>query len=103
MSNSISTYLWDTTLDTQGYDLEAVRGADGVLAHFSAMQTEVSFIAIYEGMPTYIESLRELECRGFGVADFMPVTRTADGLFLIEMDCILVRQPDHPTSSVARG
>ena len=78
-------------LDTQGYDLEVVRGAGGVLDKFMGAQTEVSFRPIYQGMPGYVETLREFETRGFTVVDFMPVAAEAGGLAAIEMDCVLVR------------
>jgi FkbM family methyltransferase len=81
-------------LDTQGFDLEVLRGADGVLANFKGAQTEVSFVPIYHGMPACIESLKEFESRGFGVVDFMPVAVAADGLEAMEMDCILVRKSE---------
>ena len=79
-------------LDTQGYDLEALRGADGILQKVLGVQTEVSFVPIYQEMPGYLESLKEFESRGFSIVDFMPVTRAAeDDLLMMEMDCILAR------------
>ena len=79
-------------IDTQGFDLEVLRGADGILAKILGMQTEVSFIPIYKGTPGYLESLKEFESSGFSVVDFMPVTRAVeDDLLMIEMDCILAR------------
>lgn len=78
-------------LDTQGFDLEVLRGADGVLANIMGVQAEVSFIPIYQDMPEFSESLKALECAGFSVVDFMPVATAADGLVAMEMDCILAR------------
>jgi FkbM family methyltransferase len=81
-------------LDTQGFDLEAVRGAEGVLTDFLAAQTEVSFVPLYEAMPNWIDSLKEFQSRGFSVVDFMPVTRVAGDLLMMEMDCILARSTE---------
>jgi FkbM family methyltransferase len=81
-------------LDTQGFDLEALRGADGVLDKFLGAQSEVSFIPIYKGMPTSLESLNEFQRRGFDVVDFMPVTRASDNLLMMEMDCMFARNPE---------
>ncbi len=81
-------------LDTQGYDLEVLRGAEGVLSLILAAQTELSFVPIYHGMPGYAESLQEFESRGFGVVDFVPVTRVAGDLLMMEMDCILARKAE---------
>jgi FkbM family methyltransferase len=81
-------------IDTQGFDLEVLRGADGVLANFQGAQTEVSFVPIYHQMPKYFESLREFESRGFSVVDFMPVLRANKGPLMMEMDCIMARNSE---------
>jgi hypothetical protein len=80
-------------LDTQGFDLEAFRGAEGVLDKILAAQTEVSFVPLYEGMPGWADSLKEFESLGFSVVDFMPVTRVSGDLLMMEMDCILAHLP----------
>jgi len=81
-------------IDTQGFDIEVLRGAEGILSQLKGAQTEVSFIPIYQGMPRHIESIREFEARGFSVVDFMPVSRDDGGLLMVEMDCILARVPE---------
>jgi FkbM family methyltransferase len=85
------TYL---KMDTQGFDLEVLAGATGVLKSILALQTEVSFRPIYHGMPSYQDSLREFQAQGFEVVDFMPVNRERDGLRVIEMDCVMARGSD---------
>jgi FkbM family methyltransferase len=81
-------------IDTQGFDIEVLRGAEGALPQIKGAQTEVSFIPIYHGMPRHIESIREFEARGFRVVDFMPVSRDDGDLLMMEMDCILARVPE---------
>jgi FkbM family methyltransferase len=78
-------------MDTQGFDLEVLAGAAGVLPSVMALQSEVSFRPIYYGMPGYQDSLRELQALGFGVVDFIPVNRDSGGLCSIEMDCVMAR------------
>jgi FkbM family methyltransferase len=80
-------------MDTQGFDLEVVRGAESVLPSILALQTEVSFKSIYDQMPGFMESIQELQVRGFDVTDFLPVTSAVDQLSAIEMDCIMARSP----------
>jgi FkbM family methyltransferase len=80
-------------MDTQGFDLEVMKGAESALASVSALQTEVSFRSIYAGMPGFMESIKEFQARGFDVVDFLPVSSEADGLCAIEMDCVMARQP----------
>jgi len=79
-------------MDTQGFDLEVVKGAESVLARILALQTEVSFRSIYTGMPGFTESIKELQVRGFDVVDFLSVTSDVDGLCAIEMDCVMARR-----------
>lgn len=53
-------------LDTQGFDLQVLQGAERMLPNVLALQTEVSFRAIYEGMPSYAEALRLFGGKAFG-------------------------------------
>lgn len=78
-------------IDTQGYDLEVFRGARDVLPHVFALQTEISFLPIYEGMPDFSASIAEIRCAGFEVSGIFPVTLD-ERLRLVESDCILVRR-----------
>lgn len=80
-------------MDTQGFDLEVVKGAESVLPSMLALQTEISFKSIYDEMPGFMESIKELQARGFDVTDFLPVTSAVDQLSAIEMDCIMARSP----------
>ncbi|MHC5050435.1 MAG: FkbM family methyltransferase [Planctomycetota bacterium] len=77
-------------LDTQGYDLQVIRGAGPALQACVALQTEISFLPIYEGMADYATSLAEIKGHGFDVAGFYPAARDEAGR-AIEMDCLLVR------------
>ena len=81
-------------LDTQGFDLEVIKGAQGILPQVLGLQSELSFRPIYRGMKSYAESIAELNTYGFHVVDFIPVTRDLDDLCVIEMDCVMTRRPD---------
>lgn len=76
-------------MDTQGYDLEVFKGLGNKLDHVVAIQSEVSLIPIYEGMPHWTDSILFYERAGFGVAGFFPVT--LDACRVIEFDCLIVR------------
>lgn len=76
-------------LDTQGYDLEIVRGAGPALREFVALQTELSFLPIYEGMVDYATALAELKSLGFDVYGLYRDAVDRDGR-AVEMDCVLV-------------
>lgn len=77
-------------LDTQGYDLEVLKGAGASLDLVQAMQSEMSVIPIYVGMPDYRQALAVLEERGFVMSGIYPVSTDAAHR-LMEFDCILVR------------
>jgi FkbM family methyltransferase len=79
-------------LDTQGYDLEVVRGATKTLSSIVALQAELSIVPLYEDMPNYIETIAALQAYGFQVSNFFPVASEAN-LRLLETDCVMVR-PD---------
>ncbi|MGY2048055.1 FkbM family methyltransferase [Methylobacterium sp. JK268] len=76
--------------DTQGFDLEVIRGAAGAIGTVQAVQTELSFIGLYEGMAPYHDVLDELGRMGFAVSTMVPVTLVH--LQAIEFDCLLVRR-----------
>jgi hypothetical protein len=82
-----SVYL---KLDTQGYDLEVLKGAAGSLGSVQALQIEAAVQPLYRDMPDYRTMLAELEARGFALSAMFPVSHDAR-LRLIEFDCLFVR------------
>jgi FkbM family methyltransferase len=78
-------------IDTQGFDLEVFGGLGDRAHDIVAMQSEVAFMQIYEGMPRMPESLAVYEGAGFEVAGFYPVTRERATARVLEFDCLMVR------------
>jgi FkbM family methyltransferase len=76
-------------LDTQGYDLEVIKGAGTTLASIAALQTEVSVLPIYARMPDWLTSLRTLKEHAFDVTGLFPVS-TDPQLRVVEFDCVAV-------------
>jgi hypothetical protein len=75
--------------DTQGFDLNVIRGAARVLAELPALQAEVSVKAIYEGMPGFADVASELATRGYDIVGLFPVGR--DHLMrVVEFDAVFV-------------
>ncbi|AOU99395.1 hypothetical protein BI364_16985 [Acidihalobacter yilgarnensis] len=83
-----NTYL---KMDTQGYDLNVLRGARESLRNIRALQSEVSVLGIYTGMPGYMESIEAIRESGFDVTGLFPVTRD-DAMRVIEFDCVAVNR-----------
>jgi FkbM family methyltransferase len=82
-----SVYL---KLDTQGYDLEVLKGAGEMLDLVKALQTEASFLHIYEGMPGFLDSFTTLRGLGYRACGLFPVCFDRD-FHLIEADCVFSR------------
>jgi FkbM family methyltransferase len=76
-------------LDTQGYDLEVLKGASATLASIAALQTEVSVLPIYRHMPNWLTSLRILKEHSFDVTGLFPVSQDP-ALRVVEFDCVAV-------------
>jgi FkbM family methyltransferase len=76
-------------LDTQGFDLEVIKGGIRVLSGLEAVQVEASVIPIYEHAPDYVTEISTLQRHGFEPSGFYP---NNDGHFprLIEFDCIMI-------------
>jgi hypothetical protein len=77
-------------LDTQGFDLEVLKGARKVLPQFKALQTEASVIPIYQGMPSHLDTMSALTALGLHLSGMFPV-KCDDALRLVEYDCVFVR------------
>ncbi len=85
-------------VDTQGFDLEVLKGGPDVLCQVPALQTEVSLKPQYLGGPTMKESLAAFTELGFAIADLFLVSTDNDHRAL-EFDCIMVRDlPDTASS-----
>jgi hypothetical protein len=76
-------------VDTQGFDLEVLRGGREALRRIKAVQFELAIRPGYENVPEYREVLRQLEEWGFTLSGFFPVT-TDERLRAIELDCVMV-------------
>jgi FkbM family methyltransferase len=79
-------------LDTQGWDLEVARGSERLLAErVRAVLTEVAFRTLYDGAPSFSDSLDYFMARGYEIAGFFPVSFDYEELVAVESDCLLVR------------
>ena len=89
-------------LDTQGFDMEVLRGGSECLSTVRALQTEASVIGIYKGMPTYMETISYLNERGFHLSGLYPVGRDSS-LRLVEFDCVMINGIDARRANVGSG
>jgi FkbM family methyltransferase len=78
-------------LDTQGYDLPAFAGAGQRIQEVVGMQSEVSCVPIYEGMPRMHEQIPVYESQGFEITGMFPVSLDRSSLRVIEFDVVMIR------------
>lgn len=76
--------------DTQGHDLEVLRGARGGLGRIDGILVEVGVEQLYEGTPSYTEILAFLQNNGFALMNLAVVNRTPLGA-IMEYDALMVR------------
>lgn len=81
-------------MDTQGYDLEVLRGAESSLVQFVGLQFEGSVVPLYQDMPHFTDMLNYLNKRGFVLSDMFAVTKDLT-MRLIEFDCVMVNSRPH--------
>ena len=76
-------------VDTQGFDLEVIRGASSTLPRVRALQTEISMRPLYMNAPSFRETLDTLIERSFAVSGMFPVVRDP-AMRVVEFDCVMV-------------
>lgn len=77
--------------DTQGFDLEVLRGAERALEHVRAVQVELAAQPLYEGMELMHEVVAWLWERDFGLVGMSTIHRDADDLKALELDAVFAR------------
>jgi FkbM family methyltransferase len=89
-----SVYL---KIDTQGYDMEVIEGAQASMSQVKGLQSELSVKPVYEGSPSFTTALTRLTGLGFEPAGMFSINRDSNGLSVVEFDCVMVR-PRLPTA-----
>jgi FkbM family methyltransferase len=79
-------------VDTQGWDLDVLRGAERTLPDVVGLQSEVSLLPLYDGAPGWDEALSFMKSKGFELSGLQPTARDRK-LRIVELDCVMVR-PD---------
>lgn len=77
-------------IDTQGFDLEVVKGGEATLGRALCIQSEVAFAPIYQHNPTYNQVLETFAALGFHVTNFFPNLGEDRGLAAVDMDCFMI-------------
>lgn len=78
-------------LDTQGYELKALRGAERVLNNVSAIEVELSTVSLYEGQPLFGKVMDYIEKAGFRLEGLYPGFSDPSTGYMLQMDGLFVR------------
>lgn len=77
-------------MDTQGHDRDVFTGAGKYRDKFSALQSEISVLPIYEGTADYMEMLAMFREFEYEVTGLYTVSRHRKTGHIIELDCVMV-------------
>jgi FkbM family methyltransferase len=78
-------------MDTQGFDLQVIEGARPIIPSIVAAQTELLLRPLYEGAPSYTDTLLAFERLGFDVAGLFPLTHDTR-MRVRACDCTLINR-----------
>ncbi len=78
-------------MDTQGCDVDVVKGAGACIHDILGMQSEISVQPIYENMPYYLDALRYYESCGFELVNLFSAYHNKKYGNIIEYDCLMAR------------
>lgn len=78
-------------LDTQGYEIEILKGGCRAIANTEAILMEVSFLEIYKGAPLFRDVVRQMSDWGFQVYDICTLMRRPLDQALYQADVLFVK------------
>lgn len=81
-------------IDTQGYELEVLKGATRLLPRVSAIQLELSLVPLYQGAPAIVDAIGFVESLGFGMFSIVPGFKDKRSGRLLQVDGFFVRRPE---------
>jgi FkbM family methyltransferase len=78
-------------VDTQGYEMEVLKGASGLFGRTVALQLELSLVPLYDGAPTIAQMISFAEDSGFELFNIIPGFRDKRTGRLLQADGFFVR------------
>ena len=82
--------------DTQGHDIEVLRGAgaQGLDPAIVAVLVELAPLPVYSGQPAMTAVMERIMADGFDAVAFEPLFESSDGLRMVELDALFMRSAD---------
>jgi hypothetical protein len=81
-------------VDTQGFEMNVLRGASALLQHLRGLQLEMSIAPLYEGQVLYRELLDWVTGHGFELYGLVPGFGDAETGRLLQFDGIFFRDEE---------
>jgi FkbM family methyltransferase len=78
-------------LDVQGFELEALRGAEHSLPRVAGIQAELSLVPLYVGAPDWSEVIAYLQARGFHPDRLEPAFEDPRTGEILQIDAVFTR------------
>jgi FkbM family methyltransferase len=79
-------------IDTQGFEMKVLQGAQKVLREIELVQVECSFVPLYEGAVLIEEMIAFLRGAGFDPIETMPAFHHRDSAHLMQADILFARR-----------
>ncbi len=86
-------------VDTQGYEMEVLKGAGAILRRTVALQLELSLTPLYVGAPTFLEMVSEMKHQGYEIFSIIPGFRDKKTGRLLQVDGYFIREDSLPGDS----
>jgi FkbM family methyltransferase len=88
-------------IDTQGYDLDVIRGLGAKSNFIAALQIETAVNPIYQHVTnSFVDAVAYLQPLGFQVFGLLPVTFHSENMIqVVEFDCLMCRAENHTEST----
>jgi FkbM family methyltransferase len=80
-------------MDTQGHDKWVFEGAGEMIGELRGLQSELSVLGIYDGVPDYVEMFQLYRSHGFELSGIYAVNRYRGTGHIIELDCVFAALP----------
>ena len=78
-------------IDTQGYEMEVLKGAPTLLGKASGVQVELSIAPLYDGQPDLMEMFAFIKQAGFTIWSINPGFRDPETSRLLQVDALFFR------------
>lgn len=81
-------------IDAQGYEADVLAGSEGIMRQVVGIQTEISFVALYDGQMLAYDTIRQIEGLGFSLFAINSDFRDPDSHALLQANAFFIRRND---------